>query len=78
MAGALKRTYDAVPNPKWVVAVGDCARDGGCFAGSYAVLGRLTDLIPVDIHIAGCPPQPTDILKGLLTLLQPVANPAPR
>ena len=69
MREALERTYTATPEPKWVVAVGDCARDGGCFAGSYAVVGGVADVIPVDLHIAGCPPSPTDMLKGLLALL---------
>ena len=55
MREALQRTYDAVPNPKWVVAVGDCARDGGCFAGSYAVVGGVSEVVPVDLHIPGCP-----------------------
>jgi Ni,Fe-hydrogenase III small subunit len=75
MREALKRTYDAVPNPKWVVAAGGCARDGGCFAGSYAVVGGVSEVVPVDLHIPGCPPSPTDILKGLLALLKHVANP---
>lgn len=72
MREALKRTYDATPNPKWVVAVGDCARDGGCFAGSYAVTGGVSDVVPVDLHIPGCPPTPTAILQGLLALLEQV------
>jgi NADH:ubiquinone oxidoreductase subunit B-like Fe-S oxidoreductase len=75
MREALKRTYDAVPNPKWVVAAGGCARDGGCFAGSYAVVGGVSEVVPVDLHIPGCPPSPTDILKGLLALLKHVTNP---
>ena len=53
------------PNPKWVVAVGDCARDGGCFAGSYAVVGGVSEVVPVDLHIPGCPPTPTAMLQGL-------------
>ena len=72
MREALERTYDAVPNPKWVVAVGDCARDGGCFAGSYAVVGGVSEVIPVDLHISGCPPTPTAMLQGLLALLERV------
>ena len=75
MEEALRRTYEAVPNPKWVVAAGDCARDGGCFAGSYAVVGRVADVIPVDLQIDGCPPSPTEILKGLLALLRHVSAP---
>ena len=71
MREALEKTYEATPHPKWVVAVGDCARDGGCFAGSYAVVGGVSDVVPVDLHIAGCPPPPIEILRGLLTLLEP-------
>ena len=70
MREALLRTYDATPNPKWVVAIGDCGRDGGCFAGSYAVVGGVGDVIPVDLHIAGCPPSPIEMLRGLLALLE--------
>jgi Ni,Fe-hydrogenase III small subunit len=70
MREALLRTYNATPDPKWVVAVGDCARDGGCFAGSYAVVGGVSAVVPVDLHIPGCPPPPSDILKGLLALLE--------
>jgi Ni,Fe-hydrogenase III small subunit len=69
MREALKRTYDATPDPKWVVAVGDCALDGGVFSGSYAVAGGVSAVIPVDLHIPGCPPRPEDLLKGLLALL---------
>jgi len=69
MREALERTYNATPDPKWVVAVGDCAADGGVFAGSYAVVGGVKDVVPVDLHIRGCPPTPTDLLKGLLALL---------
>src|SRR5437016_4505179 len=72
MRDALERTYHATPNPKWVVAVGDCARDGGCFAGSYAVVGGVSEVIPVDLHIPGCPPAPTAMLRGLLALLEQV------
>lgn len=72
MREALKRTYDATPNPKWVVALGDCARDGGCFAGSYAVVRGVSEALPVDLYIPGCPPPPIEILKGLLTLLEGV------
>ncbi|SCB39668.1 NADH-quinone oxidoreductase subunit B family protein [Rhizobium hainanense] len=74
MAEALERTYNATPEPKWVVALGDCARDGGCFAGSYAVVGGVSKIVPVDLHIPGCPPSPTDILKGLLALLDYVSE----
>jgi Ni,Fe-hydrogenase III small subunit len=74
MRMALERTYDATPNPKWVIAVGDCARDGGCFAGSYAVVGGVSAVVPVDLHIPGCPPAPLEILRGLLALLQATAT----
>jgi Ni,Fe-hydrogenase III small subunit len=70
MREALERTYTATPDPKWVVAVGDCARDGGCFAGSYAVVGGVSAVVPVDLHIPGCPPPPRAILQGLLALLE--------
>ena len=70
MREALKRTYDATPNPKWVVALGDCARNGGCFAGSYAIVGGVSEVLPVDLHIPGCPPPPIEILKGLLALIE--------
>jgi len=74
MREALWRTYDAAPHPKWVVAVGDCARDGGEFAGSYACIGGVATTLPVDLHIDGCPPSPTAMLKGLLALLDRVEN----
>ena len=70
MREALQRTYNATPDPKWVVAVGDCAADGGIFAGSYAVVGGVKDVVPVDLHIPGCPPNPKALLAGLLALLQ--------
>jgi Ni,Fe-hydrogenase III small subunit len=69
MREALLRTYVATPDPKWVVAVGACALDGGIFAGSYAVAGGVGDVIPVDLHIPGCPPSPLELLKGLTALL---------
>ena len=70
MREALERTYRATPDPKWVVAVGDCARDGGIFSGSYAVVGGVSQVVPVDLHIAGCPPSPNQLLQGLLALLE--------
>jgi Ni,Fe-hydrogenase III small subunit len=73
MRDALKRVYEAMPNPKWVVSVGDCALDGGCFSGSYAVEGGVAGVVPVDLHIPGCPPRPIEILKRLLALLECVA-----
>ncbi len=70
MQEALERTYRATPDPKWVVAVGDCAADGGMFSGSYACVGGVSTVIPVDLHIGGCPPSPTLLLRGLLALLE--------
>jgi Ni,Fe-hydrogenase III small subunit len=70
MREALQRTYNATPDPKWVVAVGDCAIDGGVFAGSYAVAGGVAEVVPVDLHIRGCPPNPVELLKGLLAILE--------
>lgn len=69
MREALERTLAATPAPKWVVAAGACARDGGLFAGSYACVGGVSAVVPVDLHIPGCPPTPSALLKGLLALL---------
>jgi Ni,Fe-hydrogenase III small subunit len=66
MAIALKRTYDATPEPKLVVAVGDCGCTGGIFGESYASLGRVSNVIPVDVEVPGCPPTPTALLQGIL------------
>jgi Ni,Fe-hydrogenase III small subunit len=74
MREALERTYRATPDPKWVVAVGDCAADGGLFAGSYACVGAAAAVIPVDITIRGCPPSPEQLLKGLLALFEAKAG----
>ena len=73
MREALLRTYNATPDPKWVVAIGACAVDGGLFAGSYAVEGGVKDVVPVDLTIRGCPPNPRQLLAGLLALLQKAA-----
>jgi Ni,Fe-hydrogenase III small subunit len=70
MREALERTYNAMPDPKWVVAAGGCAIDGGIFAGSYAVAGGAADVVPVDVRIQGCPPRPVELLKGLLAILE--------
>jgi len=70
MREALERTYAATPNPKWVIAVGDCAFNGGVFAGSYACVGAVSEVIPVDLHIRGCPPEPIALLKGLIALIE--------
>src|ERR1700751_706938 len=78
MREALERTYHATPDPKWVVAVGDCARDGGVFAGSYSCVGGVSAVVPVDLHIRGCPPSPITLLKGLLALLESVSTEIPQ
>ena len=69
MREALARTYDATPSPKWVVAVGGCALDGGIFAGGYACAAGVSSVIPVDLHIPGCPPAPIVMIKGFLSLV---------
>jgi Ni,Fe-hydrogenase III small subunit len=70
MAVALRRTYDATPEPKLVVAVGDCGRDGGIFGTGYATCGGVNAVLPVDVTVPGCPPPPQDILRGILTAVQ--------
>jgi Ni,Fe-hydrogenase III small subunit len=75
MAIALKRTYDATPEPKLVVAVGDCGCTGGIFGESYAALGRVANVIPVDVEIPGCPPTPTALLQGILAAITKAAPP---
>lgn len=77
MAEAVRRTYEATPAPKWVVAVGDCGVNGGCFKGGGGVVGGVDQVIPVDLRIPGCPPSPTQLLSGLLALLQSVERPLP-
>ncbi len=69
MHEALQRTYAATPDPKWVVAAGDCAADCGVFAGSYACLGAVSSVIPVNLTVPGCPPTPLALLRGLIALL---------
>lgn len=78
MKVALERTYAATPDPKWVVAVGDCACGQGVFAHSYATVGSVAEVIPVDLRIAGCPPRPINLLTGLLALLEQVSGPVAR
>ena len=75
MREALERTYRATPDPKWVVAVGDCALDGGIFAGGYACVGGVSEVIPVDLHVPGCPPSPTALLQGLIALVEQSTHP---
>jgi Ni,Fe-hydrogenase III small subunit len=67
---ALERTHAATPDPKWVVAVGDCGGGCGVFEGSYAVAGAVSKVIPVHLHIPGCPPRPIDLLRGLIALVE--------
>jgi Ni,Fe-hydrogenase III small subunit len=78
MRVALERTYAATPDPKWVIAVGDCAAGCGVFAESYATIGAVDSVVPVDLVISGCPPKPVDLLKGLLTLMEKAAGRAAR
>ncbi len=66
---ALRRTWEATPDPKWVVAIGECACSGGIFGESYASCGRVANVIPVDVAVPGCPPSPTQILQGILTAI---------
>lgn len=69
MEAALKSTWDATPEPKLVVAIGDCARDGGIFGESYASRGGVSNVIPVDVVVCGCPPTPAAIIQGILTAI---------
>ena len=73
MAIALRRTYDATPDPKLVVAVGDCGCTGGIFGESYATLGGVGSVIPVDVAVPGCPPSPTALLQGILAAISTAA-----
>ncbi len=73
MAIALQRTYDATPDPKLVVAVGECGCSGGIFGESYASLGRVANVIPVDVEVPGCPPTPTALLQGILAAIRAAA-----
>jgi Ni,Fe-hydrogenase III small subunit len=74
MEEALKRTYDAVPNPKWVVALGDCGACGGIFGTNYASRGGVANVIPVNLTIEGCPPDPVDIIHGILRAISSPAT----
>ncbi len=69
MYPALMNAYELTPNPKFIIAVGDCAMDGGDFKDSYACMGGIRDKLPVDLWIKGCPPEPIDLISGLLKLL---------
>ena len=70
MREALERTWRATPDPKWVVAVGDCGFDGGLYAKSYACVGGVSSAVPVDLHVRGCPPTPVALLQGLIALVE--------
>ena len=71
METALRRTWEATPDPKLVVAIGDCGCTGGIFGESYASCGRVSNVIPVDVTVPGCPPAPVAILQGILTAITP-------
>jgi Ni,Fe-hydrogenase III small subunit len=73
----LRKTYEATPDPKLVVAVGDCAKTCGVFRGSYAVAGSVDQIVPVDVFVAGCPPEPADILRGILAALDRLSTTRP-
>jgi Ni,Fe-hydrogenase III small subunit len=73
MAVPLRKTWEATPDPKLVVAVGDCARTCGVFAGSYAVAGPVDRIVPVDVFVDGCPPEPADILRAILAAVDRLA-----
>jgi Ni,Fe-hydrogenase III small subunit len=75
MAVPVRRAWEAAADPKWVVAVGECAADGGPFRGSYAVIGGASEAVPIDIIVPGCPPAPADILHALTALLEANAEP---
>ncbi|MBI2318333.1 MAG: NADH-quinone oxidoreductase subunit NuoB, partial [Betaproteobacteria bacterium] len=77
MEVALRRTFEATPDPKLVVAIGDCGCDGGIFGESYAACGRVANVIPVDVAVPGCPPEPKAILQGILTAISSGKRPAP-
>lgn len=74
MEAALKRAYDAIPDPKWVVAMGECACTGGMFGESYASCGKISNVIPVDVDVPGCPPTPTALLQGILAAVSKGAS----
>ena len=76
MEVALRRTYDATPEPKLVVALGDCGCTGGIFGESYASCGRISNVIPVDVAVPGCPPTPVAIMQGILTAIAGGHEPA--
>lgn len=78
MEAALRRTYDAIPAPKRVVAVGECGCNGGVFGESYASRGRVANVIPVDVEVGGCPPPPVDLLRAIFASVARTGSPARR
>ena len=74
MEVALRRTFEAMPEPKLVVAIGDCGCDGGVFGENYASCGRVANVIPVDVAVPGCPPEPAAIIQGILTAVAAAAK----
>ncbi len=74
MEEALRRTFEAMPEPKLVVAIGDCGCDGGVFGENYASRGRVANVIPVDVAVPGCPPEPAAIVQGILTAVSAAAK----
>jgi Ni,Fe-hydrogenase III small subunit len=68
MARALRATYEAMPEPRLVISVGDCARNCGAFAGAHGVLGPVADVVPVDLHVPGCPPEPAAVVEAMRRL----------
>jgi NADH-quinone oxidoreductase subunit B len=71
MAPVLRRLYDQMPVPKWVIAMGDCASNGGIF-NNYAIIQGVDEVLPVDVYVAGCPPRPEALINGILVLYDKV------
>jgi NADH-quinone oxidoreductase subunit B len=73
MAPVLRRLYDQMPDPKWVISMGDCASCGGIF-NNYAIVQGVDEIVPVDVYVAGCPPRPEALIDGVVTLYKKVKN----